>query len=179
MSENLLLMGRLGRAHGVRGDVRVFPVTDDPSRFESLEHVYIGAAPAEARRYRVDGVRYQYPKGQVVVLLALDGVDDRDESDALKNLYVYADEAELPALEEGEVFVHDLVGLTVEDEAGASLGHVRDILEGVGQDILVVARDGRPDVLVPDVPDIVIHVDVAAGRLVVRAPEGLFDGGDG
>ena len=71
-------------------------------------------------------------------------------------------------------YVHELVGLAVEDESGAPLGRVRDILEGGGQDLLVVARDGRPDVLVPDVPEIVVGVDVAAGRMVVRPPEGLF-----
>ena len=175
MSDNLLLMGRLGRAHGVRGDVRVFPVTDDPARFEAVEHLYVGPSASEARPYRVDDVRYQFPKGQVVVLVALEGIDGRDEAEALTNLNVYADAGELPALAEDEIYVHDLVGLAVEDEAGASIGRVRDILEGAGQDLLVVARAGRPDVLVPDVPDIVLSVDVAAGRMVVRPPEGLFE----
>jgi 16S rRNA processing protein RimM len=173
-------MGRCGRAHGVRGDVKVFPVTDDPSRFEGLETVYLGSAPSLTREFRVRGVRYQYPKGQTIVLLALEGVDDREAADALRNTSVYASQADLPALAEDEVFVHDLVGLEVvpADDAGrpagAALGVVREILEGGAHDILVVAHAGRPDVLLPDVPEFVLSVDVKARRLLVRPPEGLF-----
>jgi len=172
---NLLLMGRCGRAHGVRGEVRVHPVTDDPARLETVEHLFVGASPAAARRYRVAGVRYQFPKGKVVALVALEGIAGRDAAEALTGASVYADEAELPALAEGELYVHDLVGLeVVHADDGTVLGRVADVLEAVAQDLLVVARAGAPDVLLPDVPEFIVDVDTAAGRLLARPPEGMF-----
>jgi 16S rRNA processing protein RimM len=178
---DLLLIGRCGRAHGVRGEVKVYPVTDDPARFEQLKEVYVGHAPATARPFRVEGVRYQFPKGKTVVLLALADVGGREGAETLTNASVYASTADLPALADNELFVHDLIGLAVVpvDDAGApagpALGEVRDVLEGGAQDLLVVARAGHPDVLLPDVPEFVIEIDRAGGRMLVRPPEGLFE----
>ena len=179
--EDLLLIGRCGRAHGVRGEVKVYPVTDDPARFKSLREVFIGVTPTAARPFRVEGVRYQYPKGKTVVLLALADVGGREGAETLTNSSVFAAAGDLPALAADEVFIHDLVGLTVyaTDDAGepggAPIGEVRDVLEGGAQDLLVIARDGHPDVLLPDVPEFVIEVDKAGRKLLVRPPEGLFE----
>ncbi len=160
--------------------MKVYPVTDDPKRFEHLKEVFIGPTPARARPFGVEGIRYQYPKGKVVVLLALADVGGREGAETLTNSSVYASAGDLPALADDEVFVHDLVGLSVvpvDDAgapAGAPLGAIRDVLEGGAQDLLVVARAGQPDVLLPDVPEFVVRVDTAGGKVFVRPPEGLF-----
>jgi 16S rRNA processing protein RimM len=177
----LVLMGRCGRAHGIRGEVKVHPETDDPGRFADLDRVFVGPAPADVRVYTVESVRYQFPKGEVVVLLGLEEVEGRDGAEALVHQRVYAAVADLPPLAEDEIYVHDLIGMAVVevDEAGEPvgepLGAVRDVFDGLAQDLVVVAREGRPDVLVPDVPEIVVGVDEAGRRLFVRPPEGLFD----
>jgi 16S rRNA processing protein RimM len=161
--------------------VKVYPVTDDPARFESLQEVFVGATPASARAFRVEGVRYQYPKGKTVVLLALADVGGREGAETLTNSSVYAAAGDLPALADDEVFIHDLIGLTVHaaDDAGlpagAPLGEVRDVLEGGAQDLLVISRPGEPDVLLPDVPEFIVQVDTAGRKLLVRPPEGLFE----
>ena len=180
LASNLLLIGRIGRAHGVRGELKVQPVTDDPGRFEDLARVFVGADPGSAREMAVARVRYQYPKGQTIVLLSLEGVADRDVADGLRNAGVYAAATELPELEEDELYLHDLVGLSVvmADDAGRPkepLGTVRDVFEGAAQDLLAIARPGRPDVLLPDVPEFVLSVDREAGVVLVRPPEGLLE----
>ena len=178
--ESLFLMGRCGRAHGVRGEVKVFPETDDPGRFADLDRVFVGERAEGAREHEVVGVRYQPQKGRTIVLLRLSDVETRDAAEALRGLAVFAAEDDLPPLEDGEVYLHDLVGLaawTVGDdgEAGEEVGVVREVLDGTAQPLLVVARDGRPDVLVPDVPEIVVEVDLGAGRILLDPPEGLLD----
>lgn len=177
--DRLLLMGRFGRSHGIRGDVKVVPETDDPKRFASLKRVFVGPAPEAATERAVRDVRFQYPKGRVVVLLTLDGAATPEDAEALRNLNVYAHEDDLPALGEGEVFLHDLAGLDVwaVDEAGEPaerLGVVRDLYDGA-QLLFAVAREGKPEVLLPDVDEFVVAVDLTGRRLLVRPPEGLFD----
>ena len=177
--DRLLLMGRLGRPHGIRGDVKLTPETDDPKRFESLRRVYLGRTPETAAERTVTNVRFQYPKGRVVVLVKLDGVDTPEGAEALRNVNVYADEADLPALQDGEAFLHDLVGLAVwtVDDAGdpaEAIGTVRDLYDGA-QLLFAIARPGLPDAFLPDVPEFVLAVDLPGRRLIVRPPEGLFD----
>lgn len=177
--DQLLLMGRLGRPHGIRGDLKLTPETDDPARFQALRRVYIGRTPETAAERTVENVRFQYPKGRVVLLVKLDGLTSPEEADALRNLNVYADAADLPPLEEGEAFLHDLIGLDVwtVDETGdpaEHIGSVRDLYDGA-QLLFGIARPDGSEVLLPDVPEFVLAVDLPGRRLIVRPPEGLID----
>ena len=178
--DRLLLMGRVGRTHGVRGEMKVVPDTDDPQRFADLERLYIGETEKNAREIAVESVRFQYPKGRTVVLLALDGVETLEAAEALRNHLLYADPDDLPSLAEGEAYFHDLVGLDVvlvdEDgePVGDPVGTVRDLYDGA-QLLFAIAREGKPEVLLPDVDEFVVRLDLDARRLYVRPPEGLFE----
>ena len=177
--DRLLLMGRVAKPHGVRGEMKVAPETDDPQRFDGLERLFVGASPQAARERAVEGVRFQYPKGRTVVLLSLGGVDTVEAVEDLRGALVYAHQDDLPALAEGEAFLHDLIGLTVVevDEAGAELGEigtVRDLYDGA-QTLLAIDRPGAPEMLLPDVDEFVVRLDLDAGRIYVRTPEGLAD----
>ncbi|MFN3597907.1 MAG: ribosome maturation factor RimM [Rubricoccaceae bacterium] len=177
--ETLVRMGRVGRPHGVAGELKVFPDTDDPARFAAVGRVFVGASPEKARAADVAGVRFQYPRGSVVVLLRLHGVGSREDAAGLAGQYVFASTDDLPPLEDGEAYLHDLVGLDVfelgEDDspAAAPLGTVRDVLEGGAQLLFQVARPEGEDVLIPDAPAFVARLDLSARRLYVRLPEGL------
>ena len=178
-SDSLLLIGRLGRPHGIRGDVKVTPETDDPTRLADLTRVFAGATPETAREHAVRGVRFQYPKGRTVVLLALDGADSPEAAEALRGLNLYAYTDDLPPLGDGEAFLHDLAGLAVwaVDDAGEPterLGTVRDVYDGA-QLLFAVSREGKPEVLLPDVEEFVAALDLLGRRLLVRPPVGLFD----
>lgn len=176
--DRLLLMGRVTKPHGVRGELKVAPDTDDPQRFTGLERVFIGRDAASAREIGVEDARFQYPKGKTVVLLALDGIDTVEAVEDLRGLHVFADLEDLPPLEEGQAFLHDLIGLTVieiaddETEVG-ELGTVRDLYDG-SQLLFAIARPDGSDLLLPDVEEFVIRLDLDARRMYVRLPEGLL-----
>ncbi len=177
--DRLLLMGRVGRPHGVRGELKAIPETDTPERFAGLDRLFVG--PAErVREVALDGVRFQYPKGRTVPLLALAGVESLEAAEDLRGAMLWADVDDLPPLDEGEAYLHDLVGLDVflvDDEgaeAGEPFGTVADVYEAA-QLLFAIDRPGASQVLLPDVPEFVLRLDLAARRLYVRPPEGLIE----
>lgn len=173
-------MGRVGRAHGVRGELKAIPETDDPQRFSLVDRLFVGPSEADVAEREVEGVRFQYPKGRTVVLLSLAGVETPEAVEELRGMSLYAHADDLPPLDEGEVFLHDLIGLEVVavDEAGEPMGDpigtVRDLFDAA-QLLFSIERPDGSTVLLPDVEEFVDRVDVAAGRLYVRPPEGLIE----
>ncbi|MEP0548253.1 MAG: ribosome maturation factor RimM [Rhodothermales bacterium] len=173
--DSLILVGTCGPPHGVRGELKVIPETDDPGRLADLESLFLGPSPERARARTVEGIRFQTTKRGTVALVTFAGVPDREAADALRGLSVFAVESDLPALAEGEVFLHDLIGLGVVTEDGEDVGTVQDVLTGGAQRLLLVKRPGRPDALVPDVDAIVTDINLDAGQITIAPPEGLLD----
>lgn len=173
--DELLLMGYVARAHGIRGVLKVIPETDDPTRFETLETIYIGRSPETAQPVHLQHVHYQPSQRGLMVLLQVAEVTSRDAAQALRGLRIYARQSDLPPLAEGEFFLHDLVGLQVETETGESVGTVVEVLELPAHLIYVVSRPGRPHAMVPDVEVFVRELDLEGRRLVIRPIEGLLD----
>ena len=166
-----LVVGRVGRAHGLHGEVTVEVRTDDPdARFA------VGARlrtdPGERGPLTVTGVRHR--SGGLIV--AFDGVTDLAAAHALRGTLLVVEAATLPALDDPDEFYdHELVGLTVLLAGGEPLGAVDDVVHGPGGDLLVVrAGDGREH-LVPFIRAMVPTVDVAGGRVVVDPPPGLLE----
>jgi 16S rRNA processing protein RimM len=164
-----LVVGRIGRPHGVRGDVTVEVRTDDPElRFA------VGASLATDPPGRgplvVEGRRWH--KGHL--LLAFAGVAGRDAAEELRGTLLVIDSAEVkPSDDPDEFHDHQLIGLTVVTISGEDVGEVTDVLHH-GQDLLVVARRGQDEALIPFVKALVPEVDLDAGRIVVDPPEGLL-----
>lgn len=169
MSDDLVAIGRVGPPRGVRGDVFVEPWTDDPdTRF---------AAGTTLRTSPTDGEltveSSSTAGGKLVVHFA--GVDDRDAAQALRGTQLLIPARERAPIEDpDEYYASDLVGLAAVDPSGAPLGPVLDVVDIAGADYLVLQLDGQ-ERLVPFVAAIVPEVDLEAGRVVVDAPEGLFD----
>lgn len=166
----LLVVGRLGRPHGLRGELTVEVRTDDPEdRFAPGRRLY--TEPADRGPLTVTASACQ--SGRWV--LALAGVADRAAAEALRDTLLLLPTAELPALVDPEEFYdHQLVGLAARTVDGRSLGAVSDVVHGPAGDLLVLVDDGS-ERLVPFVAAVVPTVDVAGGYLVVDPPEGLFD----
>lgn len=173
--DSLLLVGTCGPPHGVRGEVKVIPETDDPERLAALDRVFVGADAERARERTVEAMRFHPTKRGVVALVHFAGIGDRDMAELLRGQGVYASEADLPALEGDDVFLHDLLGLDVVTEDGTDVGTVEDVMTGGAQNLLVVRRPGQPDALVPDVDEIVTSIDLDAARITIRPPEGLLE----
>jgi 16S rRNA processing protein RimM len=159
-----IVVGRIGRPQGVRGEVTVVPESDDPGRFAA------GAALRAGDRDVVVRSSRPYRSGGLVV--AFEGVADRDAAEALRGLLLTVPVAERRDLDEGEFWPEDLIGLEVVNPRGRGLGEVVDVVVGESQDRLVVATPSGEHVEVPFVADFVS--DPEGGRLVVDAPQGLF-----
>ena len=166
-----LVVGRIGKPHGVRGEVTVDVRTDDPdARFA------IGSSlrtePAERGPLTIAAVNPR-PGGLV---LAIAGIESREAAEVLRGTVLVVDSAELPEIEDAdEWYDHQLVGLAAVDAAGAALGEVADVVHAPASDLLVVRDAGGREHLVPFVRELVPAVDVPGGRVVLDPPEGLFD----
>ncbi|NBE99854.1 ribosome maturation factor RimM [Nonomuraea sp. KC401] len=164
-----LVVGRIGRPHGVRGEVTVEVRTDDPElRF--APGTSIATDPPGRGPLVVEGRRWH--KGLLLVSFA--GISGRDAAEDLRNTILVIDSAEVAPLDDPDEFHdHQLIGLAVETASGEPVGEVTDVLHH-GQDLLVVRRKEADDALIPFVKALVPVVDVEAGRLVVDPPEGLL-----
>lgn len=168
-----LVIGRVGRPHGLHGEVTVEVRTDDPDqRFAAGSS--LATVPAERGPLAIAGSRWHSGR----LLIQFEGYADRDAADALRGTLLAIDSDDLAPLDDPEDFYdHDLIGLTVVTVAGEQVGAVADVLHH-GQDLLVIdgagARSGA-QILVPFVAALVPEVDVAAGRLVIDPPPGLID----
>ncbi|TDC03921.1 ribosome maturation factor RimM [Nonomuraea longispora] len=164
-----LVVGRIGRPHGVRGEVTVEVRTDDPElRF--APGTSIATDPPGRGPLVVEGRRWH--KGLLLVSFA--GISGRDAAEDLRNTMLVIDSAEVAPLDDPDEFHdHQLIGLAVETASGEPVGEVTDVLHH-GQDLLVVRRKEADDALIPFVKALVPVVDVEAGRLVVDPPEGLL-----
>ena len=170
-----MVVGRIGRPHGVRGQVTVEVRTDDPDlRF--APGATLLTEPADRGPLTVAGVRWH--SGMLLLTLARpDGtvVADREEADELRNTQLLVPVEALPELEDPDSFYdHQLVGLAAVLPDGSPLGEVTAVRHE-GTELLVVRRPGAPELLVPFVSAIVPTVDLGNGQLVVDPPEGLLD----
>jgi 16S rRNA processing protein RimM len=168
---NTLVVGRIGRPHGVRGEVTVEVRTDDPgSRF--APGAVLATDPADAGPLVIEQARWH--SGRLMLRLA--GVEDRTQAEELRGTLLVVDYADIPPSTDPDVF-HDqeLIGLDVVTVAGAVVGTVTEIRH-LGQDLLVIDRPEGGQALVPFVSALVPEVDVPAGRIVIDPPPGLLDG---
>lgn len=171
----MVQIGFVFRAHGMEGELKVNPEhTDDPGRFEELDTIYVGQAPRQVTAHTISSVRYQQTKRGTTVILGLADVETRSDAEQIAKLRVFAHEDDLE-LAEDEIFIHELVGLTVVTERGEELGTVANYMEMPAQDVFVVRRPGQEEAMIPAIEDFIIDVDIAGGQLVVRPIDGLLE----
>ncbi len=170
--KDYLIIGKLGGAHGVRGEVKVIPLTDDVRRFSSLKDCLILdekehlKETREVEKSRVDDSR---------TLIKFNGIDDRDEVSKLTGYYIGVSREDAVKLPEGRYFIADLIGLTVVDESRGDLGTIKDIINSGASDIIIVKRKGKNELLIPYLNAIVKNVDLSSGKMDVILPEGLYE----
>lgn len=172
MKPRYLLLGEILRPHGVQGELRMRILTDHPERITQLGKIYIGSDPntAEATSYRVQHMRPHQGYG----LLKLQGVDDRNQADLFRELFVMVALEDAVPLEEGEYYLYQLIGLNVQTEDGQLLGTLTDVLETGANDVYIVNSPQYGEVLIPVSNETIIKMDVDAGIVTVRLPEGLL-----
>ena len=161
MLQAYLAIGQVLKPHGVRGEVKVKPLTDDPRRFFALERVFLrdseGYAPHGAHCIRVhDGFAY----------LRFDGAEDRAAAETLRGQLLYVDRAHAVELPEDTEFICDLIGCVAFDTRGERVGALTDVLQPGAHDVYVFdTPDG--ELLVPALKRVILEVDVAARRMLI------------
>ncbi len=171
----LLVVGHIARAHGNRGEVFVWPLTDRPDEvFAPGRELILGNQAGEAEGgapLTVESAR-AFKRGLLVRLV---GVETRTEAEALARRYLLAPRESLGGLEEGEVYYHQLLGAAVETIAGEVVGRVREVYETEPAHLLEVEDARGKRHLVPFTERVVRRVDPAARRVIIDPPAGLLE----
>ena len=170
MNNNLLEVGKIANTHGLRGEVKVAVWMDYPEEFEALETVYLKTRK-ETLKLTVKNVRYQ--KNNLIVKFA--EFNDINEVEQYKNCVLYADRDELGELPEGVHYIVDLIGLEVYNEEGEKLGVIADVINNGASDIYDVKREGKNNLLLPVIDEVVKEIDIEGGKVTVHVMEGLDD----
>ena len=167
MKKRFLECGKIVATHGLRGEVKVLPWCDGPEALVPIKTFYLdgGNTPKRAERCRIQ---------KNMVLLKLEGVDTPEAAQALRGRVLWLDREE-DTLEEGQYYIQDLIGLSVEDaDTGERYGILRDVTETGANDVYHVAfPDGRVQ-LIPAIPQVIVEIDIDGGKMLIRPLEGLF-----
>ena len=164
-----LAVGKVINTHGVRGEIKVMPMTSDNSRFDYLLFVTVNWE-GQPKEFRVLGARYH----KNFVLLKLNGIDTMTDAEKLKGQELLVQRRNARKLEEDEYFICDIIGLKVY-ENDQFLGVVADVLETGSNDVYVIRNEGQEDLLLPALKSVVEEVDLEEKRMQVKVPEGLID----
>ena len=168
--DNLLQVGAILDTHGLRGEVKVFPTTDDPGRYDYLEDVILEDKSGKQITLVVEKVRY-FKNLVIVKFKDLDNINDVEQYKKC-NLYVTRENA--VELEADEYFVADLIGLMAKTDEGEELGQIKDVLTTGANDVYVIdTKEG--ELLVPAIHDCVQEVDLEAGVMTLHLLPGLRD----
>ena len=168
--EEMLRVGGITTTHGVRGEVKVYPTTDDAERFLELEEIWLDTGK-ERLPLKIQNVKFF----KNMVILKFEGYDDINAVQAWRQKDLLVTREQAVELQEDEYFIGDLIGLHVEDEEGNALGVLRDVLETGANDVYLVSRPGEKDLMLPAIKDCIREVDLEAGIMRVRVLPGLLD----
>ncbi|MDP4094445.1 MAG: ribosome maturation factor RimM [Bacillota bacterium] len=167
--EEYLEIGKIINVHGVKGELKVLPLTDDPSRYDELKWAYI-EKEGQLKRYDFQGVKYF--KG--FVFLKLKGIDAVEDAELLKNLFIKVDRKNAVKLPENSYFICDLIGCEVLDENDNKLGILNNIISTGSNDVYIVKDENDREILIPALKSVVREISVDNKIIRVTLPEGLI-----
>ncbi len=163
-----LTIGTIVNVHGVHGEVKVIPDTDDVTRFRKLKKVLLLSGGVR-REAEVKGVKFS----NKFVILKLEGIDDRDTADRMRGIELQVERKDAIKLPEGRYFIGDLIGCRVLEDNGEELGILTDVIPGAGSDIYDVDCGNGKNILIPVLEDVLLSVDIEAEIITVKLPKGL------
>ncbi len=163
-----LSIGQIVNVYGFKGEVKVYPLTNDISRFKRLKEVYVEENNALVK-YEVEGIKLL----SNTVAVKLKGIHTEEAANRLRNAYMKVDRKSALKLPKDSYFICDLIDLEVYDEKGLLLGTIKDVLQTGSNDIYVVQTSGK-DILIPALKDVVKKIDLANRNIMVKLPEGLI-----
>ena len=162
-------VGQIVNTFGVKGFVKVNPFTDDAERFEELKTVYICKKDG-MQKGEIQEVKYH----KNMVLLKIKGIDDMNEAEKVKGLYLKIDRKDAKKLPKDTYFIADLIGLDVYSDENKYLGKVEDIFSTGANDVYVVKNDEGKQILLPSIPEVLKTIDLENEKIIVHILEGLI-----
>ena len=163
MKHDLFAVAKILTPHGVRGEVKLLPLTDFPHRFAQTEFLLL----ADRTKLYLESVRMQ----KNAILVKFRGLDTPEDWSPLRNKELFVTEDELMPLPAGQYYIHQIVGLEVVDEQEQILGRVTDVLQTGSNDVYVVKTTDGKELLLAAIDSVVKEIDIAAGRMRVIVPE--------
>lgn len=168
-SDGFVSIGYITGTHGIKGDVKVHPLSDMPGRFDSLDRVYVFTKKGIIMEYQINGIKEV--KGRII--LSFTPPVTMSESEELVGGYIKVPESEVPALSEDTYYHFEIIGMEVFSEDGTYLGKIEEIFSTGSNDVYVV-KDAEKEILIPAVHYVIKNVDIAGNRMVVTLIEGLL-----
>lgn len=166
------VIGRIGKPHGLNGELRIWPLTDRIERFNDLKFCYIEDQAGNIKdKLEITGCRIIHSQ----VNLRFKNVTDRTAAEKLKNYFLSVDRLEAIELSENSYFIADLIGCEVYDGEKGYLGKVVKIQKNTGRDVVIVNKDGKKDLLYPNSLKVVQKIDLDKKRIDVELPKGLYE----
>ena len=173
--EDLFQVGVITAPHGVRGEVKVFPTTDDNARFKNLKTVLLDQGRG-IRELEIEGVKFF----KNMVILKFKGIDDRNDVERMRQAKLLVTRENAVELGKDEYFIADLIGLRAIDEEGEAFGTISDVIQTGANDVYVVTTKQGEEVMIPAIKDCILEVSVEeqdgqAGYVRIHLLPGLLD----
>jgi len=168
--EDRFQVGVITTTHGVRGEVKVFPTTDDAKRFKKLKEVILDTG-REEKVLEIESVKFF----KNLVILKFKGYDNINDIEKYKQCSLYVTRANAVRLRRNEYFVADLIGMNVFLEDGQKFGVLKDVMETGANDVYIMETEAGQEVLVPAIKDCILKVEPEEGTMVIHLLPGLMD----
>ena len=166
--EQFFRVGVITTTHGVHGEVKVFPTTDDPQRFKKLKQVILDNGK-ERKELEITSVKFF----KNLVILKFKGLDNMNDVEKYKKADLFVTRENAVPLKKGEYFIADLIGLKATSDEGEDLGVLTDVIQTGANDVYVFSKKGMQDLLVPKIPMCIKDVNIEAGTIMVHLLPGL------
>lgn len=167
--EDMLQVGVITQTHGVRGEVKVFPTTDDANRFKKLKQVILDTGK-ETMPLEIQSVKFF----KQFVILKFKGIDNINDIEKYKRCSLYVTREHAVPLEEDEYFIADMIGMEVCTEDGNIFGTLKDVIETGANDVYVIESAEHGEVLVPAIKECIRSVDIEKGQMMIHLMDGLI-----
>ena len=167
--EDLLKVGVITTTHGVRGEVKVFPTTDDAERFLDIEYVLLDTGK-ELKEMEISQVKFF----KNMVILKFKGIDDRNDVERMRQAKLLVTRENAVELGKDEYFIADLIDMQVELEDGTAFGVLTDVMQTGANDVYCIRTEEHGEVLIPAIKDCILDVDVEAGKMKIHLLDGLI-----
>ena len=168
--DELLQVGIITSTHGVRGEVKVYPTTDDVKRFKKLKDIILDTGK-EKLPLEIEGVKFF----KQMVILKFIGLDNMNDVEKFRQKSLYVTRANAVRLRKDEYFIADLIGIKVFDEENKELGVLEDVMVTGANDVYVIKMNDGRELLLPAIKQCILAVDVPEGRMQVHVLEGLLE----